>query len=38
MDSYQLQTLKTMKLPELREEAKKLNIKSITKLKKQDLI
>lgn len=38
MDSYQLQTLKTMKLPELREEAKKLNIKSITKLKKQELI
>lgn len=38
MNSYQLKTLKAMKLPELREEAKKLNIKGITKLKKQELI
>lgn len=38
MDSSRLNTLNAMKLTELREEAKELGIKSVTKFKKQELI
>lgn len=38
MDSYQETKLRLMKLPELREEAKKLKIKNIVKYKKKELL